>query len=123
MEQKNNEELNALQQENNTENQEPDKRTKLQKKIDGMNEKQWRVWQCIGGVVLGLAVCFFLLGDDGESMLGIYSFVLALLVPKLLENSFRRSVNDGRIAMVITIAVILIARLIQLIATGRFFAN
>lgn len=88
-----------------------DNRSKLQKRVDAMSEKTWNLWQTVCGALLGGVVSFFLFGGSGDDMstYAIYALVIALVVPKLAENTFGRNVNRGRTALAVSIAMIMAA--------------
>lgn len=88
-------------------------RSGLQQKVAALSERSWKTIQVAGGIALGAVVCFFLYGDsDGGSTYSIYALLLALIVPRLLEQAFDRSVAAGRIAMLITLAILIIGHLL-----------
>ena len=85
----------------------------LKQKVAALSERTWKIIQISGGISLGAAVCFFLYGDsDGGTTFSIYALLLALLVPRLLEQSCGRSVATGRIAMLIALVVLIAAHLL-----------
>ena len=86
----------------------------FRRRVEAMSERAWNAAQTVGGLLLGGAVSFFLIGgneDDSFSFFTVYALVLALLVPRILEQLCGRSVNRGRIAMVAAIAVIMVVQL------------
>jgi len=85
----------------------------LKEKVAALSERSWKIIQIAGGITLGAVVCFFLYGDaDGGSTFSIYALLLALIVPRLLEQSCGRSVSTGRIAMLITLVLLIAAHLV-----------
>lgn len=85
----------------------------LKQKVAALSERSWKIIQAAGGMALGAAVCFFLYGDsDGGSTFSIYALLLALIVPRLLEQSCGRSVSFGRKAMLVTLVVLIGAHLL-----------
>ena len=96
-----------------------DNRTGLQKKVAALSERAWKIVQCAGGIGLGCAVCFFLYGDSMNSTTySIYALLLALVVPRLVEQSCGRSVASGRVAMLITIVLLVVGHLLLTYAIG-----
>jgi len=92
---------------------EPKKESGLKAKVAALSERSWKIIQCAGGVALGAVICFFLYGDaDGGSTYSIYALLLALIVPRLLEQSCGRSIASGRIAMLITLVILIVGRLL-----------
>lgn len=86
----------------------------FKQKIASFSERSWRIIQAASGIALGTAVCFFLYGDssaDGTAY-SIYALLLALIVPRLAEQSCGRSIAFGRTVMLITIAALIIAHLL-----------
>ena len=89
------------------------KPSNLQEKVAALSKRSWKVIQIASGIALGAVVCFFLYGDsDGGSTYSIYALLLALIVPRLLEQACDRSVSTGRIAMLITLVLLIGARLL-----------
>ena len=85
----------------------------LKQRVAALSERSWKIIQIAGGISLGAVVCFFLYGDsDGGTPYSIYALLLALIVPRLLEQSCGRSVSAGRIAMLITLVVLIISHLL-----------
>lgn len=104
-----------------------DDRTEFQKRVDRLSVKKWRMIQIIAGIVLGLAVIFFLFGGENEgfSMFTLYAALLALFVPRYAERSCGRSIGTGRMAMIITMAICLVVQVVLTSATEgfHFFAD
>lgn len=88
---------------------EPELLTPFQAKIARLSDNTWKICQGIGGVLLAVAVTAFLFGgvseDKSSSMFTIYAALLALIVPRLVEKSCHRSINFGRMVMLITLCV------------------
>ena len=85
----------------------------MKQKIAALSERSWKVIQIAGGVSLGAVICFFLYGDaDGGATYSIYALLLALIVPRLLEQACGRSVSAGRIAMLVTLIVLIVSHLL-----------
>ena len=100
---------------NEIERNNEDHRTDFQKRVDKLSFKAWNTVQIVGGLLLGGIVSFFLFGGSSNeimSMFTVYALVLALIVPKVVENLCGRSLNRARIAMVIAIAAIMIANVL-----------
>lgn len=104
-----------------------DDRTDFQKRVDRISAKRWKMIQIIAGIVLGLAVIFFLFGGENEgfSMFTLYAALLALFVPRYAERSCGRSIGTGRMAMIITMAICLVVQVILTSTTEgfHFFAD
>jgi len=89
------------------------KKQGMKQKIAALSERSWKIIQIAGGISLGAVICFFLYGDsDGGSAFSIYALLLALIVPRLLEQSCGRSVSVGRIAMLITLVILIVSHLL-----------
>ena len=85
----------------------------LKQKVAALSDRSWKIVQAAGGIALGAVVCFFLYGDsDGGTTFSIYALLLALIVPRLLEQSCGRSVYFGRMAMLVTLVVLIGAHLL-----------
>lgn len=92
---------------------EPKKRSNLKEKVAALSERSWTVIQTVSGIALGAVICFFLYGDEnGGSTYSIYALLLALIVPRLLEQSCGRSIAKGRIALLITLVILIVGRLL-----------
>lgn len=95
------------------------KPTGLQEKVAALSERTWRIIQIAGGASLGAVVCFFLYGGSTDNTTNsIYALLMALLVPRLLEQSCGRSVATGRIAMLITLVLLIVGYLLLTYAFG-----
>ena len=93
--------------------QPPEELDDLQKKVRDLPEKQWTLYQRIGGTVLGL-LCGFLLTYFGSfestGMFGtIGAVVIALFGPNFIEKRVKRTVQKGRIMLMISLGVWLLA--------------
>ena len=93
--------------------QPPEELDDLQKKVRDLPEKQWTLYQRIGGTVLGL-LCGFLLTYFGSfestGMFGtIGAVVIALFGPNFIEKQVKRTVQKGRIMLMIALGVWLVA--------------
>lgn len=102
-------------QEPRTEAQPPEELDDLQKKIHAYPEQQWNLFQRIGGAVLGL-LCGYLLTFFGNyESVGMYGTIaavlIALFVPRMIEKRIKRSVQKGRVALMIGLGVWLVAYL------------
>jgi len=86
----------------------------LKQKVAALSERSWKIIQTAGGIALGAVVCFFLYGDASadSTAYSIYALLLALIVPRLAEQSCGRSIASGRVAMLITIAVLIVSHLL-----------
>lgn len=94
-----------------------EKRSGLQKWVAALSERSWKAVQAVSGATLGAVICFFLYGDaDGGSTYSIYALLLALIVPRLLEQACGRSVAVGRVAMLITLVLLIVGRLLVTLA-------
>ena len=92
-----------------------DHRTDFQKRVAALSDRAWSAIQIAGGLVLGGASSFFLMGgvqDDSQFMFVIYALVLAVFVPKALEGVCGRSLSRARVTMLIAITAVMIVQLI-----------
>ena len=92
--------------------QPPEELDDLQKKVRDLPEKQWTLYQRIGGTVLGL-LCGFLLTYFGSfestGMFGtIGAVIIALFGPNFIEKQVKRTVQKGRIMLMIALGVWLV---------------
>ena len=78
-----------------------------EKRIDALPPKKWRLYQILGGALLGAAalIALTLFRDD----LAVYGLVVAallsLLLPRYLERVWRRPLPLARRSMLIAMAV------------------
>lgn len=95
----------------------------LQKKVRAIPEKRWLLIQRIAGVALGLLSGFLLtyLGNfDSTRMYGtIGAVVVALLVPNLTEKRIKRSVQKGRLMMIIALGAWLVVYAGIMLLSGK----
>jgi hypothetical protein len=91
--------------ENRVEVQPPVELDDLQKKIHAYPEKQWNLLQRIGGGVLGLLCGYLLTYFSAYESIGMYGTIaavlIALFVPGMIEKRVKRSVQKGRIALML----------------------
>lgn len=82
-----------------------------ERRIAALPEKTWRLYQRVGGAIIGVIAVLFLtvLSED----LGVWAlalaFVLAIGLPNYLERWWRRKLPQARVAMLVSIAVCLAA--------------
>lgn len=98
--------------ENNPNGQPQEELDELQKKVRAYPEQQWNLIQRISGGALGL-LCGFLLTYFGtlEStgmIATIGAVLIALFVPRFVENRVKRSMQKGRVMLMIALGVWLI---------------
>ena len=91
----------------------------FQKFIARMDEQRWTLTQRIVGVVLGLLAGVSLFWDSfsgkeegGFSYSLIIAVVIAMLVPNIIEKKGLRRIPKLRVALVITLSVMIVAYLI-----------
>lgn len=115
------EQNNELQQ-NNAEQMPPEELDDLQKKIHDYSEKQWNLMQRAGGAVVGLACGFMLTHLSSYESIGMYGTIgaalIALFVPRLIEKRVKRSVQKGRVALMIALGVWLISYMLFMLISG-----
>lgn len=87
----------------------------LKQKIAALSEHSWNIIQTAGGIALGAVICFFLYGDSSAdgTVYSIYALLLALIVPRLVEQACGRSISKGRVAMLIAIVILICAHLLM----------
>ena len=94
----------------------------LQTKVHNLPEAKWNLYQRIGGAVLGL-LCGYLLTYFGSyesvGMFGtIAAVVIALFAPNLIEKRLKRSLQKGRVALMIGLAAWMLAYLLIMLLSG-----
>lgn len=98
----------------------------MEMRIDALTEKQWKLYQGIGGGLLGIASVAVLMLFNGElSMYGLaIAALLVLALPRYLERAWQHKMPFARrimlIAMVIGLGVMI---LITGLRTGFVFTN
>ena len=81
--------------------------SEMEKRIDAMTPEQWKRWQILGGVGVGIAivVCLFAFGQELATYGLIVAALLAIILPRYLERAWRRKLNTARMAMIITMVI------------------
>ncbi len=95
-----------------------------EKRIDKLTPAQWKRWQIIGGAAVGAAAfgSLFLFGQDLSTYGIVVAVLLALLLPRYLEKAWRRSLNTGRIAMLVAMVVVMVVMILVFgVQTGFTF--
>ena len=115
-------ELTTLAQDQPENQQPPEELDDMQKKIRALPEKQWVLYQRIGGTVMGL-LCGFLLTYFGSfestGMFGtIGAVIIALFGPNFIEKRVKRTVQKGRVAMIIALAAWMLMFLLIMVING-----
>ena len=83
--------------------------SRFERRIHAIPDKQWDLYQCLGGGLIGaIAVAALFFGGTGVNAGFLIAVVLALLLPNWLEDRGRRKLTKGRYAMIIVMAVGLI---------------
>jgi len=84
--------------------------SRFEKKIHAIPEKQWVLYQVIGGALIGIfTVIALFFGGAGLNVPFLIAIALALVGPNMLEDRGRRKLSKGRMVMVIVIAVGIVA--------------
>lgn len=91
--------------------------SEMEKRIDAMTPGQWKRWQMLGGGAAGIAivVCLFGFGQELATYGLILAALLAILLPRYLERSWRRKLDVARLAMIVTL---LLGLIFMFILTG-----
>lgn len=95
-----------------------------EKRIDKLTPAQWKRWQIIGGAAVGAAAfgSLFLFGQELSTYGIVVAVLLALLLPRYLEKAWRRSLNTGRIAMLVAMVVVMVVMILVFgVQTGFTF--
>lgn len=81
----------------------------LQKRVRAIPEKKWTILTIVCGALLGALCGALLTYFSAMESIGMYgtiaALLIALLVPRLAEKRLRRSIQRGRIALMIGLAV------------------
>lgn len=87
--------------------------TQFEKKIKAIPEDKWKLYQTVGGGLLGLIEAILLFaGNKGMSAGFLIAVVLALLLPNWLENKGRRKLYRARIAMIAVLGISIVVMLL-----------
>jgi hypothetical protein len=94
----------------------------LQTKVHNLPEAKWYLYQRICGAALGL-LCGYLLTFFGSyesvGMFGTIAAVLiALFVPNMIEKRVKRSLQKGRVALMIGLAAWMLVYLLIMLLNG-----
>ncbi|MDD4311435.1 MAG: hypothetical protein PHW41_03000 [Eubacteriales bacterium] len=113
---------NNDQMENKADQLPPEELDDLQKKVHDLPEEKWNLYQYIGGGVMGLVCGFLLTTVSGYPSIGMYGTIaaalLALFGPRMIEKRVKRTVQKGRIAMMIALGVWLLGNLLFMLLSG-----
>ena len=95
----------------------------LQTKVRNLPESKWNLLQRIAGGALGLLCGYLLSFFSTYESVGMYgniaAVLIALFVPGMIEKRVKRSVQKGRIALMIGIGVWLLAYLAFMLINGQ----
>ena len=94
----------------------------LQTKVRNLPEAKWTLYQRIGGGFLGL-LCGYLLTYFGSyESVGMYGTIaavlIALLAPNLIEKRVKRSLQKGRVALMLGLAAWMLVYLAIMLLNG-----
>ena len=106
----------------NAEQLPPEELDDLQKKVRDIPEQKWNLFQYIGGALMGLLCGFLLTTVSSYPSIGMYGTIaaalLALFGPRMIEKRVKRTIQKGRIAMMIALGVWLLANLLIMLLSG-----
>ena len=95
----------------------------LQTKVRNLPESKWNLLQRIVGGALGLLCGYLLSFFSTYESVGMYgniaAVLIALFVPGMIEKRVKRSVQKGRIALMIGLGVWLAAYLAFMLISGQ----
>ena len=81
----------------------------LQKRVRAIPEKKWTILTVVCGALLGALCGALLTVFSAMESIGMYgtiaALLIALLIPRFAERRLRRSIQRGRIALMIGLAV------------------
>lgn len=94
----------------------------LQKKINAYPEKQWNMMQRAGGALLGLVCGYLLTNFSAYESIGMYGTIaavlIALFIPGMIEKRVKRSLQKGRVALMIGLGAWLLVFLAIMLIKG-----
>ena len=81
--------------------------SEMEKRINAMSPEQWKRWQMLGGAGVGIAivVCLAVFGQELSTYGLIVAALLAIVLPRYLERSWRCKLNTARMAMIVAIVI------------------
>ena len=81
--------------------------SEMEKRINAMSPEQWKRWQMLGGAGVGIVIvaCLFVFGQELSGYGLIVAALLAIILPRYLERSWRCKLNTARIAMIVAMAI------------------
>ena len=81
--------------------------SEMEKRINAMSPEQWKRWQMLGGAGTGIAivVCLAVFGQELSTYGLIVAALLAIVLPRYLERSWRCKLNTARIAMIVAMVI------------------
>jgi len=105
----------------------PEELDDLQTKVYNLPEAKWNLFQRIGGAVMGL-LCGYLLTYFGQyESIGMYGTIaavlIALFVPRMIEKRVKRTVQKGRVALMIALGAWMLAFLLIMLLNGTPLVN
>ena len=81
----------------------------LQKRVRAIPEKKWTILTVVCGALLGALCGALLTVFSAMESIGMYgtiaALLIALLIPRFAERRLRRSIQRGRIALMIGLAI------------------
>ena len=94
----------------------------LQTKVRNLPEAKWSLYHRIGGGILGL-LCGYLLTYFGSyESVGMYGTIAAVLIalfaPNLIEKRVKRSLQKGRVALMLGLAAWMLVYLAIMLLNG-----
>ena len=87
----------------------------LQTKVRNLPEAKWVLYQRVCGAALGL-LCGYLLTYFGYGT--IAAVLIALLAPNLIEKRVKRSLQKGRVALMLGLAAWMLVYLVIMLLNG-----
>jgi hypothetical protein len=94
----------------------------LQTKVRNLSGSKWNLYQRIAGAVLGLLCGYLLTYFSQYESIGLYGTIaavlVALFVPGMIEKRVKRSVQKGRIALMIGLAAWMLVYLLIMVLSG-----
>jgi len=94
----------------------------LQTKVRNLSDSKWNLYQRVAGAVLGLLCGYLLTYFSQYESIGLYGTIaavlVALFVPGMIEKRVKRSVQKGRIALMIGLAAWMLVYLLIMVLSG-----
>ncbi len=103
-------------------NTEPEEMDDLQKRVRDYSEQKWHLILTVCGGLVGLLCGALLTIFSAMESIGMYGTIgavlVALLLPRMAEKRVKRSIQKGRVAMMISLALWLVVTAAVMLIKG-----